>query len=241
MCDVEGQLNECTKLFRNTLKFHQTLFIIDNCSAEGEINKLSELAFSGLHRNHSLWVLTQKYNSICNDAMGQLKWNCLFFTIDRDSFEDCLKENHVVPDKNERDRLKKCLQDTIVARDTDPSLYNAGEDTDPSLYNACKVKEWANKWVERGVISEEQVNWICNDQPKPAVIYANIKTHYDHWPIRQLISANSTATENLANWIEIQLKPLVTKHESYIKDTKSFLAHIEELNKDYAPSQKALD
>ena len=31
--------------------------------------------------------------------MGQLKWNCLFFTIDRDSFEDCLRENDVVPDK----------------------------------------------------------------------------------------------------------------------------------------------
>ena len=48
VCDIE-------------IKGHQTLFIIDDCSAEGEINKkrdaLSELAFSGRHRNHSLWVL----------------------------------------------------------------------------------------------------------------------------------------------------------------------------------------
>ena len=36
----------------------------------------------------------------------------------------------------------------------------------------------------KGVISEEQVNWICDGQPKPAVINANIKAHYDHWPIR---------------------------------------------------------
>ena len=28
-----------------------------------------------------------------------------------DSFEDCLRENDVIPDKSERDRLKKCLQD----------------------------------------------------------------------------------------------------------------------------------
>ena len=45
------------------LKDYQTLFIIDDCSAEGEINKkrdtLSELGFSGRHRNHSLWVLTK--------------------------------------------------------------------------------------------------------------------------------------------------------------------------------------
>ena len=39
MCDVEGKLNEWIKLFRNTLTFHQTLFIIDDCSAEGDINK----------------------------------------------------------------------------------------------------------------------------------------------------------------------------------------------------------
>ena len=38
------------------------------------------------------------------------KWLCSF-TKDRDSFQDCLRENDVVPDKNERDRLKKCLQD----------------------------------------------------------------------------------------------------------------------------------
>ena len=51
VCDMEGKLNEWIKLFRNILKFRQTLFIIDDCSAEGEINKkrdaLSELAFSG--------------------------------------------------------------------------------------------------------------------------------------------------------------------------------------------------
>ena len=41
VCGVEEKLklNEWIKLFRNTLKFRQTLFVIDNCSAEGEINK----------------------------------------------------------------------------------------------------------------------------------------------------------------------------------------------------------
>ena len=61
VCDIEGKINQWIRLFKGTLKGHQTLFIIDDCSAEGEINKkgdaLSELAFSGRHRNHSLWVL----------------------------------------------------------------------------------------------------------------------------------------------------------------------------------------
>ena len=39
VCDVEGELNKWIKLFRNTLKFHQTLFIFDDCSAESEIKK----------------------------------------------------------------------------------------------------------------------------------------------------------------------------------------------------------
>ena len=76
VCNLEGKLNEWIKLFKNALKGHQTLFIIDNCSAEGEINKkrdaLSELGFSGRHRNHSLWVLTQKYNSISKDVREQI-------------------------------------------------------------------------------------------------------------------------------------------------------------------------
>ena len=51
VCDMEGKLNKWIKLLKSALKGHQTLFIIDDCSAEGEINKkrdaLSELAFSG--------------------------------------------------------------------------------------------------------------------------------------------------------------------------------------------------
>ena len=118
--DVEGKINEWIKLFKNTLKGHQTLFIIDDCSAECEINKkrdaLSELAFSGRHRNHSLWVLTQKYNSVSKDIREQIKWLCLFFTKDCDSFEDCLRENYVIANKNDRDRLKKCLQDRLYSK-----------------------------------------------------------------------------------------------------------------------------
>ena len=77
VCDMEGKLNEWIKLFKNTLKGYQTLFIINDCSVEGEINKkrdaLSELAFSGRHRDHSLRVLTEKYNSESKDVREQIK------------------------------------------------------------------------------------------------------------------------------------------------------------------------
>ena len=77
VCDVEGKLNEWVKLFKNALKGYQTLFITDDSSAEGKINRkrdaLSELAFSSRHRNHFLWVLTQKYNSVSKDVREQIK------------------------------------------------------------------------------------------------------------------------------------------------------------------------
>ena len=61
VCDVEEKLNEWIKLFKNALKGYQTLYIIDDCSAEGKINKkrdaLSELAVSGRHRNHLLSLI----------------------------------------------------------------------------------------------------------------------------------------------------------------------------------------
>ena len=60
--------------------------------------------------------LTQKYNSISKEVREQLKWFCLFFTKDRDSFEDCLRENDIVPHKNERERLKKCLQNKLYSK-----------------------------------------------------------------------------------------------------------------------------
>ena len=34
----------------------------------------------------------------------------LIFTKDRDSFEDCLRENDVIPNKSKRDRLKNVFK-----------------------------------------------------------------------------------------------------------------------------------
>ena len=47
VCDVKGKLNEWLKLFKNTLKGRQKLFIIDDCSAEGETNK-NEMLYQNL-------------------------------------------------------------------------------------------------------------------------------------------------------------------------------------------------
>ena len=91
----------------------QVLFLVDDCSANKSMTKkrqmLSELAFSGRHFNCSVWVLTQKYNSILTDLREQTKWTALFFCKDRDSFDKCLRENDVIPTAGKKKQMKKKL------------------------------------------------------------------------------------------------------------------------------------
>jgi len=58
---------------------------------------LLELAFSGCHAKQSVWVLVQKYNTICKDLREQTKWIALFQCKDQLSFTDALDENDIVP------------------------------------------------------------------------------------------------------------------------------------------------
>ena len=64
--------------------------------------------------------------------------------------------------------------------------------------------------------------WIRVHNPKPATIYANIKTHKTDYPYWLIMSAQGTATEFLAKWIECKLKPYAQLRNSYISDTKVF-------------------
>ena len=63
--------------------------------------------FSGRHVDISVWVLTQKYNSILTDLREQTL--ALFHSKDRDSFEDCLRENDVIPTREQRALVRKQL------------------------------------------------------------------------------------------------------------------------------------
>ena len=53
----------------------KALFLIDDIIADEALNKrrqpLLELAISGRHRNHSLWLLTQSYTAIPNNIRRQ--------------------------------------------------------------------------------------------------------------------------------------------------------------------------
>ena len=77
---------------------------------------LSMLAFSGRHAEQSVWVLTQKYNSLLKDLREKTRWVCLFHCKDRDSFEDCLRENDVIPSREQWALVRKQLAEAKHAK-----------------------------------------------------------------------------------------------------------------------------
>ena len=88
---------------------------------------LSELAFSGRHADQRVWVLTQTYNAVLKDLREQTRWVCLFHCKDRDSFEDCLRENDVIPTREQRALVRQQLAETkhakLVLKTDQPAAY----------------------------------------------------------------------------------------------------------------------
>ena len=129
--DPGERLQDWLRFFFEIFQGESTLYIIDDCSSNRALTQkkdmLSYLAFSGRHAQQSVWVLTQKYNSVLKDLREQTQWLALFHCKDRDSFEDCLKENDVIPTREERLAIKKQLSNTkhskLLLKTTQPSCY----------------------------------------------------------------------------------------------------------------------
>ena len=102
LLDPGERLHDYLRAFYHVFIGEPTLYIIDDCSASTALTKkksmLSMLAFSGRHVEQSVWVLTQN-NSVLKDLREQTRWVALFHCKDRDSFEDCLCENDVIPSR----------------------------------------------------------------------------------------------------------------------------------------------
>ncbi len=117
--DPGERLHDYLRAMYQIFQGEQTLFLIDDMSANKQLTKkkdmLSELAFSGRHANCSVWVLTQKYNAVLKDLREQTRWTALFHCKDRDSFDDCLRENDVIPAAKLRD-VKERLAKTKHAK-----------------------------------------------------------------------------------------------------------------------------
>ena len=93
---------------------------------------LSILTFSGRHAEQTVWVLTQKYNSVLKDLREQTRWVCLFHCKDRDSFEDCQRENDAIPSREQlafvRQQLAEAKHAKLLLKTDQPVCYTVLSD-----------------------------------------------------------------------------------------------------------------
>ena len=123
LLDPGERLHDYLRAFYEAFKGEPTLYIINDCSATKVLTRkkdmLSKLAFSGRHAD-----LTQKYNAVLKDLREQTRRAALFHCKDRDSFEDCLRENNVIPTREQRALVRQQLAETRLVLNTDqPASY----------------------------------------------------------------------------------------------------------------------
>ena len=84
----------------NLLTGSATLFLINDIIANETLDKhhqpLLELAISGRHRQHSLWLLTQSYTAVPNSIRRQAKMLYLWYPKNRTDLNTIHEENDVI-------------------------------------------------------------------------------------------------------------------------------------------------
>ena len=114
----------------NLLAGSKTLFLIDDIIAEETLNKrrqpLLELAISGRHRNHSLWLLTQSYTAVTNNIRRQAKMLHIWYPKNRKDLNVIHEENDVI-ETGELARVKEALKQgkhtCLIMRMEHPTAY----------------------------------------------------------------------------------------------------------------------
>ena len=84
----------------NLLAGFTTLFLIDNIIASETLDKrcqpLLELAISGRHKGHSLWLLTQLYTAVPNNIRRQAKMLCVWYPKNRTDLNTIHEDNDAI-------------------------------------------------------------------------------------------------------------------------------------------------
>ena len=92
----------------------KTLYLIDDIIADEALDKrrqpLLELAISGRHRAHFLWLLTQLYTAVPNNIRRQAKMLYVWYPKNRMDLNAIHEENDVIETKNELARVKAQLK-----------------------------------------------------------------------------------------------------------------------------------
>ena len=114
----------------NLLTGDKTLFLIDDIIADETLDKcrqaLLELAISGRHKSHSLWLLTQSYTAVPNNITRQAKMLYVWYPKNRTGLNTIHEENDVIgPEDVARVKvqLKRGKHTCLIMRMEHPRAY----------------------------------------------------------------------------------------------------------------------
>ena len=114
----------------NLLAGDKTLFLIDYIIADDTLDKrrqpLLELAISGRHRGHSLWLLTQSYTAIPNNIRRQAKMLYVWYPKNRMDLNAIHEENDVIGSEDlarVKAQLKRGKHTCLIIRMEHPRDY----------------------------------------------------------------------------------------------------------------------
>ena len=95
-----NQLYYLIEKISNILAGFKTLFLIDDIIADETLDRhhqpLLELAISGRHGGHSLWLLTQSYTTVSNNIRRQAKMLYVWYPKNRMDLNTIHEENDVI-------------------------------------------------------------------------------------------------------------------------------------------------
>ena len=114
LINPKDQLLEYIEKFSNRFRGFETLFIVDDAISDKHLDekrtKLLELAISGRHRGHSLWLLSQSYTAVPKNLRRQLKQLFVWHLQQRSDWRIFDDETNVIDDasdwKSIREKLK---------------------------------------------------------------------------------------------------------------------------------------
>ena len=125
-----NQLYYLIEKISNLLAGDKTLFLIDDIIADETRNKrhqpLLELAISGRHRGHSLWLLTQSYTTIPNNIRRQAKMHYIWHPKNRTDLNTIHEENDVIGSEEiagVKAQLKRGKHTCLIMRMEHPRAY----------------------------------------------------------------------------------------------------------------------
>ena len=125
-----NQLYYFIEKISNLLAGDKTLFLIDDIIADETLDKchqpLLELAISGRHKEHSLWLLTQSYTAIPNNIKRQAKMLHIWYHKNRTDLNTIHEENDVIGLEElarVKAQLKQGKHTCLIMRMENPRAY----------------------------------------------------------------------------------------------------------------------